>query len=148
MWLFVVDSLFFGRNIGCSCFILILFFFSSRRRHTRCALVTAVQTCALPILCLQILSGEYGIDYHEGASERSPLHQLCRGFHDREGPARCTAAARTGLCPAEKHKHSGAPDCRDRGGWNRETPDLTDQSGNGSRGDPLRTSTFRAHPFN
>src|SRR3546814_1611378 len=29
------------------CFV---FFFSSRRRHTRCALVTGVQTCALPIL--------------------------------------------------------------------------------------------------
>src|SRR3546814_10754846 len=28
---------------------LFLFFFSSRRRHTRCALVTGVQTCALPI---------------------------------------------------------------------------------------------------
>src|SRR3546814_5582815 len=28
----------------CECF-----FFSSRRRHTRCALVTGVQTCALPI---------------------------------------------------------------------------------------------------
>src|SRR3546814_1339552 len=27
------------------------FFFSSRRRHTRCALVTGVQTCALPICC-------------------------------------------------------------------------------------------------
>src|SRR3546814_413397 len=26
-----------------------LIFFSSRRRHTRCALVTGVQTCALPI---------------------------------------------------------------------------------------------------
>src|SRR3546814_9830233 len=26
-----------------------LFVFSSRRRHTRCALVTGVQTCALPI---------------------------------------------------------------------------------------------------
>src|SRR3546814_6781030 len=26
-----------------------MFFFSSRRRHTRCALVTGVQTCALPI---------------------------------------------------------------------------------------------------
>src|SRR3546814_10476290 len=26
------------------------FFFASRRRHTRCALVTGVQTCALPIL--------------------------------------------------------------------------------------------------
>src|SRR3546814_7440740 len=33
-----------------SCFMCICFFFSSRRRHTRCALVTGVQTCALPIL--------------------------------------------------------------------------------------------------
>src|SRR3546814_8134676 len=32
------------------CFLgVCLFFFSSRRRHTRCALVTGVQTCALPI---------------------------------------------------------------------------------------------------
>src|SRR3546814_11882928 len=30
-------------------FFLFCFFFSSRRRHTRCALVTGVQTCALPI---------------------------------------------------------------------------------------------------
>src|SRR3546814_16745440 len=29
------------------------FFFSSRRRHTRCALVTGVQTCALPICGLR-----------------------------------------------------------------------------------------------
>src|SRR3546814_20698620 len=28
------------------------FFFSSRRRHTRCALVTGVQTCALPICAI------------------------------------------------------------------------------------------------
>src|SRR3546814_2630186 len=28
------------------------FFFSSRRRHTRCSLVTGVQTCALPIFSL------------------------------------------------------------------------------------------------
>src|SRR3546814_10262197 len=32
---------------------MLLFFFSSRRRHTRCALVTGVQTCALPILAAQ-----------------------------------------------------------------------------------------------
>src|SRR3546814_15585907 len=36
-----------------------VFFFSSRRRHTRCALVTGVQTCALPISrekeCLRLL---------------------------------------------------------------------------------------------
>src|SRR3546814_3100198 len=30
-----------------------LFFFSSRRRHTSCALVTGVQTCALPIFALK-----------------------------------------------------------------------------------------------
>src|SRR3546814_9698249 len=35
-----------------SCFS---FFLSSRRRHTRCALVTGVQTCALPI---------YGSNWH------------------------------------------------------------------------------------
>src|SRR3546814_2585515 len=29
--------------------LVFVFFFSSRRRHTRCALVTGVQTCALPI---------------------------------------------------------------------------------------------------
>src|SRR3546814_4113485 len=32
-----------------NCLSCIVFFFSSRRRHTRCALVTGVQTCALPI---------------------------------------------------------------------------------------------------
>src|SRR3546814_1684734 len=35
----------------CSCF-----FFSSRRRHTRCALVTGVQTCALPIFRIEACS--------------------------------------------------------------------------------------------
>src|SRR3546814_9456664 len=32
----------------------VFFFFSSRRRHTRCALVTGVQTCALPILAVRV----------------------------------------------------------------------------------------------
>src|SRR3546814_10327989 len=40
----------------------LLFFFSSRRRHTRCALVTGVQTCALPIwTCLRI-AGSFPTD--------------------------------------------------------------------------------------
>src|SRR3546814_9314613 len=34
------------------------FFFSSRRRHTRCALVTGVQTCALPICWVDGDNGE------------------------------------------------------------------------------------------
>src|SRR3546814_10687310 len=35
---------------------MFFFFFSSRRRHTRCALVTGVQTCALPILHIEEIS--------------------------------------------------------------------------------------------
>src|SRR3546814_1490984 len=39
--------------------VLFVFFFSSRRRHTRCALVTGVQTCALPISSVrQIADGD------------------------------------------------------------------------------------------
>src|SRR3546814_7193888 len=34
---------------SCGLYLCVFFFFSSRRRHTRCALVTGVQTCALPI---------------------------------------------------------------------------------------------------
>src|SRR3546814_8216972 len=40
--------------------LLMIFFLSSRRRHTRCALGTGVQTCALPIY--MTISGET-IDY-------------------------------------------------------------------------------------
>src|SRR3546814_8597988 len=36
----------FGCVCGC---VHMFFFFASRRRHTRCALVTGVQTCGLPI---------------------------------------------------------------------------------------------------
>src|SRR3546814_6946005 len=62
------------------CMILLLlstlcffFFFSSRRRHTRCALVTGVQTCALPI-CLA--------DGHLAALEAEPgLRCLDLAFH-------------------------------------------------------------------
>src|SRR3546814_10343496 len=39
-----------------SCVLLFsFFFFSSRRRHTRCALVTGVQTCALPISVVALI---------------------------------------------------------------------------------------------
>src|SRR3546814_2873094 len=40
---------FFSLSVICIVFFSCCFFFSSRRRHTRCALVTGVQTCALPI---------------------------------------------------------------------------------------------------
>src|SRR3546814_8870367 len=49
------------------------FLFSSRRRHTRCALVTGVQTCALPI-CMRELA-ELVIDLTNSRStiEHRPL---------------------------------------------------------------------------
>src|SRR3546814_4260663 len=48
------------------CYVVFsVFFFSSRRRHTRCALVTGVQTCALPILangpCILIRAEEHRV---------------------------------------------------------------------------------------
>src|SRR3546814_675032 len=51
---------------------VVYFLFSSRRRHTRCALVTGVQTCALPIcLCVQVCPT--GIDIRDG------LQYMCIG---------------------------------------------------------------------
>src|SRR3546814_1427984 len=44
-----------------------LFFFSSRRRHTRCALVTGVQTCALPISMEALASGTPVVAFPSGA---------------------------------------------------------------------------------
>src|SRR3546814_4543552 len=50
--------------VVCIWLVVCLCFFSSRRRHTRCALVTGVQTCALPI-CLG------PVDRHERVSTGS-----------------------------------------------------------------------------
>src|SRR3546814_3293099 len=41
-----------------SMFLFVCFFFSSRRRHTSCALVTGVQTCALPISSARVKPGD------------------------------------------------------------------------------------------
>src|SRR3546814_6963259 len=50
-----------------------MLFFSSRRRHTRCALVTGVQTCALPILL-----GEVGKSAHAASSRCSERIEVQR----------------------------------------------------------------------
>src|SRR3546814_3300551 len=46
-------------------------FFSSRRRHTRCALVTGVQTCALPIYKILIGPGVPELDLLNGSATGS-----------------------------------------------------------------------------
>src|SRR3546814_5748898 len=54
----------------CVLFISFLFFFSSRRRHTRCALVTGVQTCALPIfISTMVKRSEVDSDERTGGGE-------------------------------------------------------------------------------
>src|SRR3546814_6180856 len=62
----VMLYLYFQFSISFCIFIVFdfFFFFSSRRRHTRCALVTGVQTCALPIFHIMYARLEAG--FHDG----------------------------------------------------------------------------------
>src|SRR3546814_5076165 len=53
-----------------------MFFFSSRRRHTRCALVTGVQTCALPIWALQKLTKQFIQLRRDHLRKSSPAYRL------------------------------------------------------------------------
>src|SRR3546814_10368011 len=56
----------------------IFFFFSSRRRHTSCALVTGVQTCALPIYACQMRHVANGIiDLSLVERPPSPIREAC-----------------------------------------------------------------------
>src|SRR3546814_12674213 len=57
--------------------LYLFFFFSSRRRHTRCALVTGVQTCALPICRLRLSSrGKEVLPMAQEVIER--VHEMLR----------------------------------------------------------------------
>src|SRR3546814_17774879 len=65
----------------------ICFFLSSRRRHTRCALVTGVQTCALPIergpsdfdvRHYLVTSGVWELPFFRGRNDT--LGKVLRGF--------------------------------------------------------------------
>src|SRR3546814_5311418 len=97
--------------------VLLCFFFSSRRRHTRCALVTGVQTCALPICVPQRIGAERLLAFRGlmhlpvepditpvavGEERRSELRMIERARHDdalRLGAARhADAAERLGPC--------------------------------------------------
>src|SRR3546814_5774690 len=67
--------LFTSSSCRCTVYIclwfFLVFFFSSRRRHTRCALVTGVQTCALPISPME---GGEGIPQTSPLIWRLPQH--------------------------------------------------------------------------
>src|SRR3546814_20980147 len=72
--------------------VFLMFFVSSRRRHTRCALVTGVQTCALPI--------------SPGRRETSPPDPPARPGRNRNGPHR------QGPSPRRRDRRSIFRQCR------------------------------------
>src|SRR3546814_2852440 len=84
----------------------IFFFFSSRRRHTRCALVTGVQTCALPIWSLPstgAVRGEGPEAHHRpaGAAGQSDLGALRAGprSEERRVGKECVSTCRSRWSP-------------------------------------------------
>src|SRR3546814_18417265 len=99
-----------------------MFFFSSRRRHTRCALVTGVQTCALPStkaaarLCLRpiamaslLLPGCLPFEFLERAQEGQQGLALLGGQVDHLLPCRRRLAAR----PEHRPEHTPPPPRRE-----------------------------------
>src|SRR3546814_7096102 len=96
----------------------VVFFFSSRRRHTRCALVTGVQTCALPIWQIAAIerplpkkgiavaaTGHPGIDRALGGGlPRGRLHEVFAAEPDDAGSAAGFASMQIGRAA-----------CRERG---------------------------------
>src|SRR3546814_5178081 len=87
-----------------------VFFFSSRRRHTRCALVTGVQTCALPICqCADLLAGALGEEDFIGHARRRDLVTAERGLVEdlhvgrREGLFLPAANAELAAARSEEH---------------------------------------------
>src|SRR3546814_9527750 len=86
------------------CFYFLLFFFSSRRRHTRCALVTGVQTCALPIY------REYWESYYAMMARRGITAQYAK----LEMRRRTTLIASMLLKKGEADGKIGRASCRER----------------------------------
>src|SRR3546814_8499099 len=82
-----------------SVYCVLIFFFSSRRRHTRCALVTGVQTCALPIShrindLVRCILGKDGFltrsqSLHRRTSTQPKSNHCCNhnSFHHRLTPS-------------------------------------------------------------
>src|SRR3546814_3796333 len=57
-------------------FLIFVFFFSSRRRHTSGALVTGVQTCALPIFRWSLPNPQHAIRIARAPGQPSPAPAL------------------------------------------------------------------------
>src|SRR3546814_7300682 len=83
-----------------------LFFFSSRRRHTRFALVTGVQTCALPISLLIDSARLLAVTMISPA----PRLSLCGASAAADWAAGCSAGASLWANAGEQKQRSATPD--------------------------------------
>src|SRR3546814_16506899 len=113
--------------------VLLIFFFSSRRRNTICALVTGVQTCALPI-CLPERPDRRDVegvdrDLELGGHDRFSWNlQLRRDGRDRAGQIDVARREAAGLVSGEADVHARVRD--------REVRVVVRSVG--GRGDPAR----------
>src|SRR3546814_6417254 len=87
-YLFVFENMYGYLEV--LCFWLMVFFFSSRRRHTRCALVTGVQTCALPI-CAVLVPDAAEITVHDQRGHRQATDRIVDHRIRQYAPAQANA---------------------------------------------------------
>src|SRR3546814_4874922 len=83
-------------------FFIFFFFFSSRRRHTRCALVTGVQTCALPICNMSKLG-----------ADGKPIINECKHYGGDKKPTLMTGVEAIPATMAQCHNRMQFNKCDD-----------------------------------
>src|SRR3546814_20962067 len=92
----------------------VCFFFSSRRRHTRCALVTGVQTCALPILVFTATDSQGGAAGDNSDYAVDSISFSRQTLLDADGQIGCTGGFQYGADGAGGVKQIGRASCRER----------------------------------
>src|SRR3546814_3823328 len=96
----MIDCCFFVLFYLCSSLFIVHFFFSSRRRHTRCALVTGVQTCALPISSPDCPPGNSPRQNPNAASSAwVPAHSPLSRSEERRVGKECVSTCRSRWSP-------------------------------------------------
>src|SRR3546814_7249453 len=86
----------------CGIFFVLFVCFSSRRRHTRCALVTGVQTCALPILARKDVSVTEVVQHLLGRADALDGTLHVYATLDRAGALEQARAADAAIARGEK----------------------------------------------
>src|SRR3546814_11699429 len=108
--------------MSCFCVVFFVFFFSSRRRHTRCALVTGVQTCALPMTAdgsIMIAANRFRSQEANRQDARERLVAIFAESLVREAPRRPTKPTK-----AAKRRRMDTKNARATGHTGRGRPQI------------------------